>query len=66
MAIRTHDGEWVEHEKSPGAPAISALGVIGFPFRLAARALDGEPNKSLASFVHALRAIAERAQRDRP
>lgn len=64
VAIRAHGGEWVTHETSPGAPAVSALGVTGFPFGLAARVLDGEPYKSLASFVRALPAIAERARRD--
>ncbi|MFJ8580732.1 hypothetical protein [Micromonospora sp. NPDC093277] len=64
VAIRVHGGEWVEHETSPGAPAISVLGVTGFPFGLAARVLDGEPYKSLASFVRALPAIAERSKRD--
>ncbi|MFC6023148.1 hypothetical protein ACFP2T_44235 [Plantactinospora solaniradicis] len=52
------------HETSPGTPAVSVLGVTGFPFGLAARVLDGEPYKSLASFVHVLPAIAERAKRD--
>ncbi|MGR6318561.1 hypothetical protein Q2K19_33235 [Micromonospora soli] len=64
VVIRAHGGEWVEHETSPGAPGVSALGVTGFPFGLAARVLDGEPYKSLASFVRALPAIAERTKRD--
>ncbi|SCL54345.1 hypothetical protein [Micromonospora chersina] len=64
VVIRAYAGEWVEHETSPGAPAVSALGVTGFPFGLAARVLDGEPYKSLASFVRALPAIAERAAGD--
>src|SRR4051812_6062332 len=63
VAIRTHDGTWVEHETSPTAPAVSVLGVIGFPFGLASRVLDGEPYKSLASFVRVLPAIAEQANR---
>lgn len=63
VVIRAHGGEWVAHETSPGAPAVSALGVTGFPFGLAARVLDGEPYKSLASFVRALPAIAERTER---
>ncbi|MEU2613445.1 hypothetical protein ABZ570_17945 [Micromonospora sp. NPDC007271] len=64
VAIRAYGGEWVEHHTSPGVPAVSALGVTGFPFGLAARVLAGEPYKSLASFVHALPAIAERTKRD--
>ncbi|MFG3599602.1 hypothetical protein [Micromonospora chersina] len=64
VVIRAYAGEWVEHETSPGAPAVSALGVTGFPFGLAARVLDAEPYKSLASFVRALPAIAERAAND--
>ncbi|MEO3778629.1 hypothetical protein ABGB16_17615 [Micromonospora sp. B11E3] len=64
VTVRAYGGEWIEHERSPGAPAVSALGVTGFPFGLAARVLDGEPDKSLASFVRALPAIAERARRD--
>ncbi|MBE1488875.1 hypothetical protein [Plantactinospora soyae] len=62
VAIRAHGGEWVMHEASPGTPAISALGVTGLPFGLAARVLNGEPYKSLASFVSALPVIAERAK----
>ncbi|MFI7284866.1 hypothetical protein ACIBOV_31885 [Micromonospora chersina] len=53
-----------QYETSPGAPAVAALGVTGFPFGLAARVLDGEPYKSLASFVRALPATAERAATD--
>ncbi|MGS2618561.1 hypothetical protein ACVCAH_29130 [Micromonospora sp. LZ34] len=64
VAIRAYGGEWVAHETSAGVPAVSALGVTGFPFGLAARVLDGEPYKSLASFVCALPAIAERTRRD--
>ncbi|MFF4811931.1 hypothetical protein ACFY03_27355 [Micromonospora chersina] len=64
VVIRAYAGEWVEHETSPGAPAVAALGVTGFPFGLAARVLDGEPYKSLASFVRALPAIAERVATD--
>jgi hypothetical protein len=64
VVIRAYGGAWVEHEMSPGAPAISALGVAGFPFALAARVLDGEPHKSLASFARALPSIAERGHRD--
>ncbi|GHJ55326.1 hypothetical protein Nm8I071_46330 [Nonomuraea sp. TT08I-71] len=62
--VSQQSGEWVEHETSPGAPAVAALGETGFPFGLAARVLDGEPYKSLASFVRALPAIAERAATD--
>ncbi|MEV4756730.1 hypothetical protein AB0J86_16665 [Micromonospora sp. NPDC049559] len=64
VTIRAHGGEWIEHERAPGVPAVSALGVTGFPFGLAARVLDGEPYKSLASFSRALPAIAERTSRD--
>jgi hypothetical protein len=63
VAIRAYGGEWVETETSPGAPAISVLGVTGFPFGFATRVLDGEPYKSLASFVRVLPTIAERALR---
>ena len=62
VVIRAHGGAWVEHETSPGAPAVSALGVTGFPFGLAARILDGEPHKSLASFARALPAIAANSE----
>ncbi|WP_200209980.1 hypothetical protein [Micromonospora coerulea] len=64
VVIRAYRGEWVEHETSPGVPAVSALRVTAFPFGLAARVLGGEPYKSLASFVRALPAVAERAKRD--
>ncbi|PGH45560.1 hypothetical protein COO58_14885 [Micromonospora sp. WMMA1996] len=64
VVVRAYAVEWVAHERSPGAPAVSALGVTGFPFGLAARVLDGEPYKSLASFARALPAIAERATSD--
>jgi hypothetical protein len=42
------------------------IGVTGFPFGLASRVLEGEPYKSLASFVRVLPAIAEQANRDAP
>lgn len=61
VVIRTYGGEWTEHETSPAVPTVSTLGVTGFPFGLAARVLDGEPYKSLASFARALPAIAERS-----
>ncbi|MGK5739679.1 hypothetical protein [Micromonospora sp. URMC 103] len=63
VVVRAHGGAWVEHETSPGAPAVAVLGVTGFPFGLAARVLSGEPYKSFASFVRALPAISERAER---
>jgi hypothetical protein len=62
VAIRTHGGTWVEHEGT--VPAVSVLGITGFPFGLASRVLDGEPYKSLASFARVLPAIAERSKRD--
>ncbi|MEH0936585.1 hypothetical protein [Micromonospora psammae] len=62
VVIRAYGGEWVAHETSPGVPAVSALGLTGFPFGLAARVLDEEPYKSLASFVRALPTIAERTE----
>jgi len=61
VTIMAYAGTWVSHESSPGAPAVSVLGVTGFPFSLAARVLDGEPYKSLASFARALPEVARRS-----
>jgi hypothetical protein len=58
VLIRTHGGRWFTHDSSPGAPALSVLGVTGFPFGVAAKILTGEEFKSLASFGRALPAIA--------
>ena len=64
VAIRTYGGAWVEHETSPHTPAVVALEVTGFPFALTSRILNGEPYKTLASFVRVLPTIAERGKRD--
>ena len=65
VVIRAYDGSWVIHDEAPGAFAITALGITGFPFGLANRILTGEPLKCLASFAHALPAISARSQRPR-
>ncbi len=62
VVVRAYEGEWVTHESSPGAPAISVLGVTGFPFSTAARVLKGEPYKSMASFGRSLPTVAERSR----
>lgn len=61
VLIRVHGGRWITHDTSPGAPAISVLGLTGFPFGMANKVLGGEEFKSLASFGRALPAIAERS-----
>jgi len=66
VVIRTHGGEWIAHEQAGGAYAVSAMGIVGFPFSTAERVLQGEPFKSLASFARSIPAIAERSQEDRP
>lgn len=60
VLIRAHRGRWVTDDSSTGAPAISVLGVTGFPFAIANKVLAGEEFKSLASFGRALPVIAER------
>ncbi|MBM7787892.1 hypothetical protein [Tenggerimyces flavus] len=62
VLIATHGGEWIGHEPPPAAPAVLSLGVTAFPFAVANRVLSGEPHKSLASFVAALPAVAERSR----
>ncbi|WP_207786134.1 hypothetical protein [Micromonospora globispora] len=64
VVIRAHRRVGRASNVTRGPGAVSALGVTAFPFGLAARVLDGEPHKSLASFVRALPAVAERAKRD--
>ena len=61
VVIRAYDGSWITHPQAPGAYAISALGVTGFPFGTAHRILTGEPGKSLASFARALPVISGRS-----
>lgn len=63
VVIRAYDGSWVIHDEAPGAFAITALGITGFPFSLANKILTGEPFKSLASFARALPAISARSPR---
>jgi hypothetical protein len=58
VLIRSHDGRWITHDSMSGVPAISVLGLTGFPFGIASRVLAGEDFKSLASFGHCLPAIA--------
>jgi hypothetical protein len=65
VVIRAYGGEWVSDERGPGAPAISALGITGFPFGTARRILTGEPYKSLASFRRALPAISDHSRQER-
>lgn len=61
VVIRAYDGSWITHPQAPGAYAISALGVTGFPFGTAHRILTGESGKSLASFARALAVISDRS-----
>ena len=63
VVVRAYGGSWVRHEQAPGAFAIDALGITGFPFGLADRILSGEPFKSLASFARTLPEIRPRSQR---
>jgi hypothetical protein len=63
VVIRVYGGQWITDERQSGAPAISALGITGFPFATANRVLSGEPGKSLASFARALPAIAEHSRK---
>ena len=63
VVIRAYGAAWATHDQAPGAFAIEALGITGFPFALANRILTGEPFKSLASFARTLPALAERSQR---
>jgi len=65
VVIRAYGGQWVENEKKPEEPAISALGITGFPFVTTYRVLSGEEGKSLASFGRALPVIAEHSRRSR-
>lgn len=58
VVINAYQGSWIAHEQAPGAYAVDVLGVTGFPFSTAARILDADPFKSLASFARALPAIA--------
>lgn len=66
VLIRGYAGEWVAHEQSTGAPAVSALGITAFPFATTNRVLHAEPGKSLASLGRVLPFIAERSQADSP
>jgi hypothetical protein len=50
-------------EDAPGVVAVSVRGVTAFPFGIADRVLHGEPFKSLATFVRALPAVVNHAQR---
>jgi hypothetical protein len=63
VLIQTYGGEWITHDKAPGALAVSVSGVTAFPFGVADRVLHGEPYKSLASFARALPAVADRSRR---
>jgi hypothetical protein len=65
VVIRAYGGSWVIQEEEPGAFAIAALGITGFPFGLANGILAGEPFKSLASFARTLPEISARSQRHR-
>jgi hypothetical protein len=63
VTIRLYEGQWISDEER--GPAISALGITGFPFSTARRILSGEPYKSLASFARALPAIAEHSRQQK-
>jgi hypothetical protein len=58
VVIGAYGGSWITHSQAPGAYAISALGVTGFPFATVHRILTGEPHKSVASFARALPSIS--------
>jgi hypothetical protein len=58
VLVRGYAGEWITHENSTGAPAVSALGITAFPFATTNRVLHAEPGKSLAALGRALPAIA--------
>jgi len=60
VTIRLYEGQWITDDER--GPAISALGITGFPFSTARRILSGEQFKSLASFARALPAIAEHSR----
>ncbi|MGW0930305.1 hypothetical protein [Streptomyces sp. NPDC002644] len=64
VLVRAYGGRWITHEQSPGAPAVAALGVTGFPFGIAHKVLSGEELKGLDSFGRSLPVIA--ADRSRP
>jgi hypothetical protein len=64
--VSAYGGEWIVHEKAPGAFAVSVRGMTAFPFAATDRVLRGEPYKSLASFARALPAIEAHAQADPP
>jgi hypothetical protein len=63
VTIRLYEGHWITDDER--GPAISALGITGFPFSTARRILSGEQNKSLASFARALPAIAEHSRQQK-
>ncbi|MFC1412908.1 hypothetical protein ACEZCY_28360 [Streptacidiphilus sp. N1-12] len=63
VVVRVYGGQWITHDSAPGAPAVSVLGLTGFPFGIAHRVLNGEDFKSLASFGRSLPAIAEHSAR---
>jgi hypothetical protein len=65
VVIRAYGGQWISHQRRSGTPAISALGITGFPFDTAQRVLSGEPGKSLASFARALPVIAEHSRQEK-
>jgi hypothetical protein len=62
VVIRLYGGQWINNKSGSGSPAISALGITGFPLATAHRILSGEPFKSLASFARAVPAIAEHSR----
>jgi hypothetical protein len=63
VLVRVYGGRWITHEQSPGAPAVEALGVTGFPFGIAYKVLSGEEFKSLDSFGRSLPVIAANSSR---
>lgn len=63
VLIRTYGGEWITHDKAPGAYAVRVRGMTAFPFGVAHRVLRGEPYKSLASFARALPTVADHSRR---
>jgi hypothetical protein len=58
VIVRAYGGEWIEHEDAAGAYAVAVGAVVGFPFTVADRVLNGEPAKSLATFGRAYPSIA--------
>ncbi|MFL6072580.1 MAG: hypothetical protein ACJ73S_04200 [Mycobacteriales bacterium] len=61
VLVREYGGQWIAHERAPGAYAVTVSGTTAFPFAVTHRVLSGEPYKSLASFARVLPAVVERS-----